>query len=229
MIAIMGKNRDFRNRPQQGQSNNQSKVEQPKTANAPLANVADSAPVVEYCSEAELASLLNLLEKMEESASMFGDVATEAVQSVVAPIRSMIVTTGAISPEDQAQIEKLKEEIREIEQNVGARSPFPTVANTALKTLEESADPIAAKWRENQELIGAFGGEETSQMTAADYKDAINTLGFYQVMAFVFSPVDMEGCPEALVNIDQEFNAAFEEESEIETEEPQTQPAIAAV
>ncbi len=227
----MGKNRDFRNRPQQGQNNQQqAKVEQPKTTNAPLANVVNSTPAVEYCTEAELASLLNLLEKMEESASMFGDVATEATQTIVAPIRAMIVTTGTISTEDQKQIDALKTEIEQIEMNAGARSHIAAVADFAIKALEEGTDEMCTKWRENQELISAFGGDEVSQMSAADYKEAIETLAFQQVMAFVFSPIDMEGCPEALVNIDQEFNAAFEDESEVETEEPvNTAPAIAVV
>lgn len=228
-----GKNKPYHTRPQQGgqnNTNNQSKVEQ-KPTNAPLADVVNSAPAVIYASEAEVGSLLNLIGKLEESAAMFGDVATEATQSIIAPIRALIVTVGTISPEDQAQIDAIKAEIEAIEIKAGARSHIPAVADFAIKALEEGTDEICVAWRENQELIAAFGGEETQQMTQEDYKEAINMLAFQQVISFVFAPIDMEGCPEALVNIDSEFNAAFEDESEIETEEPQpeAQPQIAAV
>ena len=235
-MIIMGKNRNFRDRPQQGGQNNNNQQQQKaasteqKPTNAPLANVVNSAPAVIYASEAELASLVLLMGKLEESATMFGDVAVEATQSIIAPIRALITTTGTISPEDQKQIEALKAGLEVIETNAGARSHIPAVADFAIKALEEGTDEICVKWREDQELIAAFGGEETQQMTQEDYKEAINMLAFQQVISFVFAPIDMEGCPEALVNIDSEFNAAFGEESEIETEESvQTQPAIAAV
>ena len=56
MIAIMGNKNNrhnmFNRGNQQQQPNNQAKVE-PKQENAPLANVVNSAPAVEYCSEAE--------------------------------------------------------------------------------------------------------------------------------------------------------------------------------
>lgn len=220
----MGKNKWQNRHPQNNQ--NQAKVEQ-NQQNAPLAGVVDSAPVVEYCSEDELTSLLTLLDRLEESATMFGDIAVEAANSIIEPIRGRIETVGSISAEDQKQIDALKAEIEAIEVAVGARSPFESVSSAAFKALEEFTDPKCVKWRENQLLISEFGGDEKQQMSAADYKEAVENLAFQQVMAFVFSPVDMEGCPLPLVNIDTEFNAAFNEKSEVESEEPVQQ--IAAV
>ena len=164
------KNNQWKNRPQQG--NNQQPQQQPKVEqkqeNAPLANVVNSAPAVEYCSEAELASLVTLLDRLEESAQMFGDIAVEATVSITEPIRARIETVGSVSPEDQKAIDDLKAEIESIEINAGARSSIPAVADFAIKALEEGTDEVCAKWRENQLLISEFGGEETKQMTAAN-------------------------------------------------------------
>lgn len=222
------KNKPF-NRPQQGQNNNQRNnqpVVEQKPANAPLANVVNSAPAIEYASEAEVASLITLLDRLEESAQQFGDVAVEAVGSMTAPIRALIIVGNTISDEDKAQIEALKAELEAVEMNAGARSHIPAVADFAIKALEEGTDEICVKWRENQELISTFGGEETQQMTAKDYKSSVETLAFQQVWAFTFYPVDMKGCPEALVAIDEEFSTVLNStEGELQPEQPQ----IAAV
>lgn len=218
----------WNNRPQQGQpqNNNQPKVEQPK-ANAPLANVADSAPVIEYATEAELASLITLLDRLDESAQKFGDVAVEAMNSITGQVRGLIVTIGSISAEDQKAIDDLKAEIENIEIKAGARSDISAVADFAIKCLEEGVDEICAKWRENQSLIAEFGGDEVQQMLASDYKNAVETLAFQQVTAFVWATADLEGTPSVFTDIEEDYNAILNDE--VEEPQPEEQPQIAAV
>lgn len=227
MIAIMGKNKNWQNRPQQGQPQpqNQPKVEQ-KPANAPLSDVVNSAPTVEYCSEAELASLVTLLDKLEESAQKFGDNAVEITGIVVSDIRSRIVTVGNLSEADAAEIKKLEAEIESIEAKAGCASPFESVSLAAYTALEEGTDELCAKWRDNQALIAEFGGEQKSQMTAVDYKDAVDTLAPQQILAFVWATANLEGTPSVFVDIETSFNELLEGEEELQ---PEAQPQIAVV
>ncbi len=233
----MGKqNKNWQNRPQQGGQNNNNQQQQKaatieqKPTNAPLATIADTAPQITYASEADVSSLLNLIGKLEDSAQMFGDVAVEATQSIIAPIRALITTVGSISAEDQKQIDAIKAEIEMIEMSAGARSIFAPVADAAYKALEEGTDPLCIKWKENQELISTFAGEETQQMTADNFKEAIDSLAFQQVMSLVFCTIDIEGCPNAMVSIDEELTATYNENQAAQEEpQPEAQPQIAAV
>lgn len=225
----MGKNKSFMNRPQQGQinqkpDNQQQPVVEQKT-NAPLANVVDSAPAVEYCSDAELASLEVLLNSLEQSAEKFGDNAVEITGLVVADIRKRIVTVGTLSEADAVEIKRLEAEIEAIEAKAGCASPFEAVSLAAYTALEEGTDEMSAKWRDNQALIAEFGGEKKSQMTAADYKDAVDTLAPQQILAFVWATADLEGAPSVFIDIETSFNELLEEEEP----QPESQPQIAAV
>jgi hypothetical protein len=232
MIRIMGKqNKNWQNRPQAGQSQNNQQNEkaaiiEQKPVNAPLSDVVNSAPTVAYASEAELASLMTLLGRLEESAQKFGDNAVEITGIVVADIRSRIVTVGTLSEADATEIKRLETEIEAIEAKAGCASPFEPVSLAAYTALEEGTDEMSAKWRDNQALIAEFGGEETKQMTAIDYKDAVDTLAPQQILAFVWATANLEGTPSVFVDIETSFNELLEGEEE---PQPEAQPQIAAV
>lgn len=229
---MKNKNKGYMNRPQQGQPqhNNQPKVEQ-KQENAPLANIVDSAPTVEYASDAEVAALKTLLSNLAGSAEKFGDTAVEVINMVIEPIRNRIMTVGTLSAEDKKDIERLQDEIEEIEAKAGCGSPFEAVSLAAYNALEEEADKMSAQWRDYQALIATFGGEQKEQMTAADYKDAIDSLAPQQVLAFIWATADLEGCPSIFVEIESSFNEVLEDDSSEEEAQPkaQEQPQIAVV
>lgn len=221
----MGKNKAWQNRQQQ--INQQTKVEQ-KVENAPLENVVNSAPLIQYASDAEVTSLKALLSNLEDSAVKFGDTAIEVINMIVEPIRSRIVVVGNLSAEDKAEIERLQAEIEEIEATAGCGSPFESVSLAAYTALEEHSNEMCAKWRDNQALIATFAGEQKEQMTAADYKDVIDTLAPQQVLAFVWATTDLEGCPPIFINIESSYNEVLEGDPQ-EAPQSEPQPAIAAV
>lgn len=231
----MGKNKSFMNRPQQGHNNqkpnNQQQPVVEQKSNTSLDAVVDSAPTIEYASDADVAAVKTLLSNLEDSAQKFGDTAIEVVSMVIEPIRSRIVTVGTLSAEDKGEIERLQAEIDEIEAKAGCGSPFESVSLAAYTVLEEGTNEMCAQWRDNQALIAAFGGEQKEQMTKADYKDAIDSLAPQQVLAFVWATADLEGCPPIFVEIESSFNEVLENDSSEEETQPeaQEQPQIAAV
>lgn len=225
----MKKNKQWQNRPQQGQPHNnqqQAKVEQ-KVENAPLTDVADSAPTVEYATDAELASLCVLLDRLDESAQPFGDLTVEIVGNVTGAIRKNIETTGSLSAEDAAEIKKIEEDIAFLEDEAGCNSPFKHVSDSAYKALEEGTDEICVKWKEAQELIRTFASTEVTQMLKASYKDAIDTLVPLQIFGFVWASTSTEATPDIFAKIDEDFNAILNDE--VEEPQPEAQPQIAAV